>query len=777
MSADKRDGKSSGLRGRAEREVAKKKASGLKKWKGDAEALIHELEVHQVELEMQNDELHRAQVVIEESRSRYADLYDFAPVAYLTFDKRGLIVEANFKAAELLGVERGALIRGLFSLFLSPPYKDPFWEHLRAALFQPGRHASLLQVIRKDGATLDVRIESQGGNDNAGRLTQVRSVLWDTTEQKRREDEIRRLNAELENKVLQRTAGLQAANRELSLKAADLEEKISGLQRAQEELQLRERDLRETEEALRRANEELERRVEERTGDLAVTNKLLEEQKELFQTIVDHIPVILFLYDSSGTVSMVNRYFQELLGWSLPEIKKIDLWSAMYPDPEYRKEALQFMNQEVPGWREFKARTRDGKEINTTWGNVRFSGDRRIAIGIDLSEQVRLRQRIQQMEKMEALGALAGGIVHDFNNLLSVISINTETALMDMEEESALRHPLLLALAAAKRGNELVRQIIAFSRQKAKNREPMKMSLALEEGLKFLHNSLPTNIKVQKDIAAEMDTIVGDPAEIQQVLINLCSNSLYAMRENGGVLAVKLTPVRMDAGKAAKYPGLKDGSYLCLTVSDTGQGIPPDLMQKIFDPFFTTKRPGQGTGMGLAVVQGIVKSYGGDITVQSELGRGSAFEVFIPRADSEADPRGSAEQMLSLGNERVLLVEDEEMQLLSLERMLERLGYQANSYRNSVEALADFEAHPNDYDLVITDQTMPQMTGVQLAKAILKVRPDIPVILCTGFSEVIDAEEAKELGIREFIMKPFGIAEFSATIRRVLEPPPDSPVP
>jgi signal transduction histidine kinase len=433
------------------------------------------------------------------------------------------------------------------------------------------------------------------------------------------------------------------------------------------------------------------------------------------------------------------------------------------------------MNQAEAGWREFKARTRDGREINATWGSVGLSGDRRIAIGIDLSEQVRLRQRIQQMEKVEALGTLAGGIAHDFNNLLSVISINTDMALMDMEEANTLRRPLQLVLAAAKRGNEMVRQIISFSRQKEQERKLMKMSPALVEGLKFLRNALPTNIEIQKDIVAEMDTIVGDPTEIHQVLINLCSNASYAMRGKGGVLTVKLTPVQMDAGEAAQYPGLKAGSYLRLTVSDTGQGIPPELTQKIFDPFFTTKKPGEGTGMGLAVVHGIIKSYGGAITVQSEMDRGSTFEVLIPRADSEAEPRSSAARALSLGNERVLLVEDEEIQLLSLERMLGRLGYRATSYLDSVEALADFEAHPNNYDLVITDQTMPHMTGVQLAKAILKVRPDIPVILCTGYSEVIDAEEARELGIREFIMKPFGVAEFSATIRRLFGPPPDSP--
>ena len=571
MSADEQDHKSSSLRGRAEKEVAKRKAAGLKKWKGDLEALVHELQVHQVELEMQNDELRRAQVVIEDSRSRYADLYDFAPIAYLTFDKDGLIVEANFKAAELLGVERSALVKRPFSLFLSAPFQDAFREHRRAALRQPDRHSCFLQVVRKDETTLDVRMESQGGNDSDGRLTQVRSVLWDITEQEK------------------------------------------------------------------------------------------------------------------------------------------------------------------------------------------------------------LRKRMQRMEKMEALGTLAGGIAHEFNNFLSVISINTESVLLDMEEASPPPNPLQAVLGAVKRGKDLVQQIISFSRQKPQERKPMKMSPAMEEGLKFLRNSLPANIEIQKDLAAEADTIVGDPTEVHQILMNLCSNASHAMREEGGVLGVKLTPVQMGAGEAAQYPGLKPGPYLRLTVSDTGRGIPPELMEKIFDPFFTTKKTGEGTGMGLAVVHGLVKSYGGAITVRSEPGRGSTFEVFIPRADSGPEPRMSAARAFSLGNERVLLVEDEEIQLRSFEGMLQRLGYRVTSRRNGLDALAEFETHPDNYDLVITDQTMPKMTGVQLAKALLEVRPSIPVILCTGYSEIIDAEAAKELGVREFVMKPFSVAQFSATIRKVLTPPPNSP--
>ncbi len=570
MSAGEQEKKLSNLRARAEREFAKKKASGLKKWNGDVEALVHELQVHQVELEMQNDELRRAQVVIEDSRSRYADLYDFAPVAYLTFDKDGLIVEANFKAAELLGVERSALVRRPFSPFLPAPSQDPFREHRRAALRQPGRHSCFLQVVRKDGTTLDVRVESQGGNDNDGRLTQVRSVLWDVTEQEK------------------------------------------------------------------------------------------------------------------------------------------------------------------------------------------------------------LRKRLQQKEKMEALGTLAGGIAHEFNNLFSVISINTESALFDMEEGSPSRSPLLSVLGAIKRGKEQVRQIISFSRQKEQERKPMRISPVLEEMLKFLRNSLPAKIEIQADLAAEADIIVGDPTEVHQILMNLCSNASYAMREEGGVLAVKLKPVQMEAGEAAQYPGLKPGPYLRLTVSDTGRGIPPELTEKIFDPFCTTKKTGEGTGMGLAVVHGLVKSYGGAITVQSEPGRGSTFEVYIPRAESGPEPRMSAARAPSFGNERVLLVEDEEIQLRSFESMLERLGYRVTSCRNGLDALAEFETHPDDYDLVITDQTMPKMTGVQLAQALLEVRPDIPVILCTGYSEVIDAEEAKELGVREFVMKPFSVAEFSATLRKVLTPPPET---
>jgi nitrogen-specific signal transduction histidine kinase/CheY-like chemotaxis protein len=392
----------------------------------------------------------------------------------------------------------------------------------------------------------------------------------------------------------------------------------------------------------------------------------------------------------------------------------------------------------------------------------------------DVTEQEKLRKRIQQMEKMEALGTLAGGIAHEFNNLLSVISINTESVLLDMEEASPPPNPLQVVLGAVRRGKALVQQIISFSRQKPQERKPMKMSPAMDEGLKFLRNSLPANIEIQKDIEAEADTIVGDPTEVHQILMNLCSNASHAMREEGGVLAVKLKPVQMEAGEAAQYASLKPGPYLRLTVSDTGRGIPPELLEKIFDPFFTTKKTGEGTGMGLAVVHGLVKSYGGAITVRSEPGRGSTFEVYIPRADSELEPRMSAARA-SFGNGRVLLVEDEEIQLRSFESMLERLGYRVTSRRNGLDALAEFETHPDDYDVVITDQTMPKMTGVQLAKALLEVRPNTSVILCTGYSEVIDAEEAREMGIREFVMKPFSVAEFSATLRKVLAPPPNSP--
>jgi len=385
----------------------------------------------------------------------------------------------------------------------------------------------------------------------------------------------------------------------------------------------------------------------------------------------------------------------------------------------------------------------------------------------DITQEVKTQRHIRQIQKMESLGMLAGGIAHDFNNMLSTIVVNTEMSLLDLDQNSPSREALSLVLGAADRGKELVKQIITFSRQKEQDRRPMKLSPILKETLKFLRSSLPANVEIREEIETKHDIVQADPTQVHQILMNLCANAVHAMREQGGVLGVKLGPLMVNSKMVADHPELKPGPYLRLAVSDTGQGMTREVMERIFEPFFTTKKPEEGTGMGLAVVYGIVKSYGGCITVYSEVGQGTTFNVLIPQIAGEPEPARISPKILQ-GTERILLVEDDWVELRSFQNMLERFGYRVTARADSLEALALFEKDPDGFDLVITDLTMPKMTGVQLAEALLRIRGDIPIILCTGFSEMVSGEKAKTKGIREFVMKPFGVSEISEIIRRVL---------
>jgi PAS domain S-box-containing protein len=392
-----------------------------------------------------------------------------------------------------------------------------------------------------------------------------------------------------------------------------------------------------------------------------------------------------------------------------------------------------------------------------------------VAVERDVTEEVRLQEHMRQRQKMEALGTLAGGIAHDFNNILMPILINTEMALLDEPEASPTSKQLKLVLEAANRGKDLVKQIITFSRQKDQEKSIIKVNPIIKEALKFLRASIPKNIEIIDHIDAESATALADATQIHQVLMNLCSNAAYAMREKGGVLGVRLSEIEVDPDLAAKHIDLKPGLYLRLMVSDTGRGMTPEVLEKAFDPFFTTKAPGEGTGMGLAVVHGIVENHGGAITVYSEVGRGTTFNVFLPRLKGGQESQANALESLPTGRERILLIDDEDIQIRTVLPMLERLGYQVVGQTDPKKALEMFQNRPDAFDLVMTDQTMPSMTGEKLTAKLLHLRPDIPVILCTGFSETIDEEKAKAMGIRAFLLKPFSVKEIADTIRRVLK--------
>ncbi|HMA53549.1 MAG TPA: ATP-binding protein, partial [Acidobacteriota bacterium] len=389
----------------------------------------------------------------------------------------------------------------------------------------------------------------------------------------------------------------------------------------------------------------------------------------------------------------------------------------------------------------------------------------------DVTQENALQRQVRQAQKMEALGTLAGGITHDFNNILGAIVINTELALLDLEPDDPGRGPLPLVLQAANRGKDLVKQIITFSRQREWERKPVEIVPIVTEGTLFLRSTLPKDITIRETIDPRSGVVMADPSHIQQIMVNLCQNAALAM-PNGGLLEIRLAPLEVDTAFALRHPDLKAGSYVSLTIKDTGCGMSNEVMERIFEPFFTTRGQGRGSGLGLAVVHGIVKSYEGAIIVHSELDKGSTFDIYLPRLEVETLTRETTVPLEpDRGEERILLVEDEADQRNSLAQALEVLGYNVSTSPDGSSALAIFRKDPGAFDIVVTDQSMPGMNGLALAEGVAALRPDIPIILCTGFSEKIDRGVVGRNGVREIIMKPFTVPEITRLIRKVVGPP------
>ncbi|MFP4571656.1 MAG: ATP-binding protein [Desulfobacterales bacterium] len=387
------------------------------------------------------------------------------------------------------------------------------------------------------------------------------------------------------------------------------------------------------------------------------------------------------------------------------------------------------------------------------------------------AENLQLEMQLRQAQKLEALGTLAGGIAHDFNNVLSPIFGYTEMAMEDSKEDDPLYRNLQQVLLAAGRARELVKQILAFSRQSDAQKAPLQIQLVLKEGIKLLRASLPSTIAITEQIDRNCGPVIADPTDIHRIVMNLATNAYHAMREHGGELNVVLEEKTLEENEICSLSlNLTAGRYARLGISDTGCGMDEDTLQRIFDPYFTTKPAGEGTGMGLSVVHGIVKGCRGDIRVKSETGKGTLFEIYLPQVEIDAPSESHiCELPIPCGTEHVLLVDDEAQVACMLKQMLEQLGYGVTMHTDSLEALDVFAAAPDRFALIITDQTMPYMTGDELAEEAIRLRKDIPVILCTGFSEKISEQKAKNRGIRAFLMKPVLKRKMAVTIREVLK--------
>ncbi|BBO91091.1 response regulator [Desulfosarcina ovata] len=540
------------------------------------------------------------------------------------------------------------------------------------------------------------------------------------------------------------------------------------------------------EEILKLYSERLVRKLEKKMVELEEELEKRKEVEETLRRITASVQDAIVMMDDQGKVSFWNQSAERVFGYSQQEIIGSDLHLALTPSRFHKAYHHRF-----PGFREtgegpavdkiteLAGKKKDGTEfpaelslsgvkIHGKWHAIGLVRDISTKKNIEI-QQKNLEKQLQQAQKMEAIGTLAGGIAHDFNNILTAIIGYTELTLDKVEKDSVIEDYLHEVFSAGKRAKDLVNQILAVAREANEEVKPIPLHPIVKEVLKLIRSSIPATIEVKP--AVESDSLImGNATRIHQILMNLCTNAAHAMQEKGGILEVGLRDVTIANKASASALALKPGDYIELTVSDTGTGIPPDIIGFIFEPYFTTKASGEGTGLGLSVVHGIVESYGGKIGADSELGKGSAFTIYLPitkKIHKAGQPREIAE--LPSGTERILFLDDEASIANLGCQILSGIGYSVTQRTSSVEALALFRSKPNAFDLVITDMTMPNMTGDKLAVELMKVRSDIPIILCTGYSNRISDQTANALGIKALVHKPIVKADLSKIVRNVLD--------
>ena len=514
----------------------------------------------------------------------------------------------------------------------------------------------------------------------------------------------------------------------------------------------------------------------------------LQQSEARFRAIFEDSRTAIALLDTAWRMVDCNSTFERMVGYGRAELRGNVLEAIVAPDDgdtaTLNSQALLNGAHEY-FHAEFRYRRKSGELL---WGRTTASVIRDDAAAPrffvwmmdDITEQVRSEQiqrkleaQVRQSQKMEAIGTLAGGIAHDFNNILAAIIGFTEITLEDLPPDSPARATLAEVLKGGERAKDLVRRILTFSRQRENELTETYLHTIIGEALNLLRASLPATIEFDVDIDPNCAPVLADPTQIHQILMNLCTNAFHSMRAKGGTLNVVLEEVCFDALYASTHPDVRPGRYARLIVRDTGIGIGPDVLERIFDPFFTTKQPGEGTGLGLSTVHGIVKSHRGAIAVFSRLGEGATFQIDLPclaeygavyAADTDAIPH-------SLGRERILLIDDEPALARVGTHVLERLGYRVTAVSDPHEALATFKSNPAQFDLIITDHAMPKISGVDIAREALQLRPSLPIVLMTGYAGAEIEESARNAGIRDLIMKPATARSLGKAARRALDTP------
>ena len=511
--------------------------------------------------------------------------------------------------------------------------------------------------------------------------------------------------------------------------------------------------------------------------------EMLKDNEAFLKTLINAIPTPVFYKGRDGKYLWFNSAFETFLGTTKECLIGKSVFDVHPPELAeiYHAQDSRLFNSGGVQYYDSQMKNRRGELRDIIFNKAVFTDSRGAVTGLigaitDITERKqaeeekrRLQAQLQQSQKMEAIGTLAGGIAHDFNNILAIILGYAELASNEVPDSNPISGALEEIFKASIRARDMIRQLLAFSRKAEEESSPIDMAPIIKESMKMLRSAMPTSVEFKLHISNHLCSLMGDAAQINQIVMNLVTNAVDAMSKIGGVLDVTLNNIILQQEKTCFDRVLYPGPYVRLRMRDTGEGIEPEIMDRIFEPYFTTKEVGKGTGMGLSVIHGIVKRNGGGILVESELGKGTVFEIYFPALEMKAEEEKVPDGTIEGGSERILFVDDEESMVNLNRKRLERLGYQVKSTTKPEEALKWFKADPDQFDAIITDMTMPRMTGDRLAAEALKIRPHMPVIICTGYSERMCTKKAEILGLRKYIEKPIGTRNLALALREVLE--------
>lgn len=517
------------------------------------------------------------------------------------------------------------------------------------------------------------------------------------------------------------------------------------------------------------------------------TEKKLREHQQWLSATLNSIGDAVISTDNAGNITFMNPVAETLTEWTMKGGETSGLvFKLLDSQPDLSGDSLLVSDRQgyivIERTPEAHLLTKSGNRIPVEYTVSPIKDRKKDVTGAvivikDITERKRaeedrrqLEEQLRQSQKLEALGILAGGIAHDFNNILGTMLGYTEMLLTQNDEGAAGREFLEQIYQAGERATDLVQQILTFSHAREHQLKPLALQLLVQEALKMVRATIPANIEIVTHLETEDLTILGDATQIHQVLLNLCTNACHAMRGSKGVLEISLAEVPYDVMHKT-IPELPKNRHIRLMVQDTGSGMPPEIQKHIFEPFFTTKSIGEGTGLGLSVVHGIVKSHGGAISVESTIGKGTAFQIFFPVTEqkNQDQPMREKARFSVKGKESILLVEDEPALVSLYTTALTELGYRVTTAQNGQEALDLFHADPQSFDLVFTDQTMPTMTGAQLSQEVLRLRPEMPVILTTGYSDAISETQAARMGVRQFLRKPVKLSTLIRSLHEVFQ--------